>query len=392
MPPGNRPKEVHTKHLTELERFRVRTLYYDAGMSKKRIEEVTGYSNSQIRTAIRAKSAAIPHRTGRPRKQRFGQLPADQHQQAEDEAGPSSQSQGSVVKGDSGAVAPPDGSSHGFPSSSSLVPTNTADTLQARSQQHQHFPRVSSASTASAPASFNRLPPHLRRYIWTLVLTHPPRSPVPLSVTWWVEPLPRSPWLVAGVFPDPSSSPSHHHHNHNHHQQQQHQHWAAPHTQQPHPHPQPQQQPHSSSYYSQQRWKAYVAYRQAPARLLCAVSREARRAVVDTFAAVWCRRSEGTTATTTNTTITTATAAALPFVWIDPRRDEVYCEDPSAAADLPALLDRSRAAVLPSHFFLQGAGPPSILPPPPPPPTTTTTTAASSGGSGGVSSFVRNGR
>lgn len=70
MPPGlgNRPKEVHTKHLTELERFRVRTLYYDAGMSKKRIEEVTGYSNSQIRTAVRAKSAAIPPRTGRPRK------------------------------------------------------------------------------------------------------------------------------------------------------------------------------------------------------------------------------------------------------------------------------------------------------------------------------------
>lgn len=71
MPPGNRPKEVHTKHLTELERFRVRTLYYDAGMSKKRIEEVTGYSNSQIRTAIRAKSAAIPHRTGRPRKRMY---------------------------------------------------------------------------------------------------------------------------------------------------------------------------------------------------------------------------------------------------------------------------------------------------------------------------------
>lgn len=64
----NRPREVHTKHLTELERFRVRTLYYDAAMSKKRISEVTNYSLSQIRTAIRAKSAAVPPRSGRPKK------------------------------------------------------------------------------------------------------------------------------------------------------------------------------------------------------------------------------------------------------------------------------------------------------------------------------------
>ncbi|KAI1385746.1 uncharacterized protein F4822DRAFT_414073 [Hypoxylon trugodes] len=65
---GNRPKEVHTKHLTELERFRVRTLHFDARMSAGRIHAVTGYSMSQIRTAIRAKSAAVPPRTGRPKK------------------------------------------------------------------------------------------------------------------------------------------------------------------------------------------------------------------------------------------------------------------------------------------------------------------------------------
>jgi hypothetical protein len=62
-----RPKGVHTKHLTELERFRVRTLYYDAGLTKSRIREITGYSTSQIRTAVRAKSATIGRRPGRPR-------------------------------------------------------------------------------------------------------------------------------------------------------------------------------------------------------------------------------------------------------------------------------------------------------------------------------------
>ncbi|KAJ2988469.1 hypothetical protein NUW58_g3961 [Xylaria curta] len=47
-----RPKGVHTKHLTELERFRVRTLYYDAKLSRGRIRQITGYSVSQIKTAI----------------------------------------------------------------------------------------------------------------------------------------------------------------------------------------------------------------------------------------------------------------------------------------------------------------------------------------------------
>ncbi|KAI1325545.1 hypothetical protein F5Y16DRAFT_260166 [Xylariaceae sp. FL0255] len=63
-----RPKGVHTKHLTELERFRIRTLYYDACLTKRRIREITGYSESQIRTAVRAKTAAPGKRPGRPRK------------------------------------------------------------------------------------------------------------------------------------------------------------------------------------------------------------------------------------------------------------------------------------------------------------------------------------
>ncbi|KAI6086082.1 hypothetical protein F4821DRAFT_260375 [Hypoxylon rubiginosum] len=330
MPPGNRPKEVHTKHLTELERFRVRTLYFDAGMSKKRIEEVTGYSNSQIRTAIRAKSAAIPHRTGRPRKQRFGQRPADN--EADDEAGPS-QSQGSAAEGEDSsaaaatAAAAPNGSSSNGGSFSSSDPT----TLALQASQHQH-PTTTTTSSSSPPASFNRLPASLRRYIWTLVLTYPPSSPAPLSITWWVDPLPRSPYLVGGVFPE---------------------HWAT-------------------------HWKAYLAYRAAPARVLCAVSREARRAVVDTFAAVWTNSNnpqvqpQPRSQHQPNRDPASASshphhqhqhqhggagayygygyglgAAVAPFLWVDPRHDNIYCEDPGAAQNLPALLDRSRAAVLP---------------------------------------------
>ncbi|KAI1204213.1 uncharacterized protein F4807DRAFT_448358 [Annulohypoxylon truncatum] len=65
---GTRPKGLHIKHLTEMERFRVRTLYYDAGMSKPRIKQVTGYSTSQIRTAIHAQTAAVAPRSGRPKR------------------------------------------------------------------------------------------------------------------------------------------------------------------------------------------------------------------------------------------------------------------------------------------------------------------------------------
>ncbi|KAI1645144.1 hypothetical protein F4815DRAFT_164735 [Daldinia loculata] len=159
MPPGNRPKEIHTKHLTERERFRVRTLYYDASMSKKRIEEVTGYSLSQIRTAIRAKSSAIPPRSGRPKK-------AGKDNSATDDAGPSSE---------------------GFASEdSALVP---------RSNSPQEALRPQTASP------LDRLPPALRRYIWQLVLTCAPMA-CPLSCVWWVEKLPQYPWLVTGVFPE----------------------------------------------------------------------------------------------------------------------------------------------------------------------------------------------
>ncbi|KAI0165203.1 hypothetical protein GGR52DRAFT_585189 [Hypoxylon sp. FL1284] len=345
MPPGNRPKEVHTKHLTELERFRVRTLYFDAGMSKKQIEDVTGYSNSQIRTAIRAKSAAIPHRTGRPRKQR--------HNQEAVGAGPSQQSQGSA-EGDSSMAlsAAPDSSSFSSPSELLAANTTAAQALQVSSSSS--FP----PTTTTTFSPFSRLPPHLRRYIWALVLAYPVpgTASAPLSMTWWVEPLPRAPWLAAGVFPEPP--------------QQQHPH--------PHPHPQQQQYPHQQHWTlaTHHRWRAYVAYRHAPARVLCAVSREARRLVADTFAAVWSAEVAGPgggggrvpslgyggLVAVEGGAVGAAGrgGGCVPFLWIDPRRDDIYCEDPVAARDVPALLERSRAALLP-HLVSPPPGAPIPL-------------------------------
>ncbi|KAI0845028.1 hypothetical protein F5Y00DRAFT_183750 [Daldinia vernicosa] len=162
--PGNRPKEIHTKHLTERERFRVRTLYYDASMSKKRIEEVTGYSLSQIRTAIRAKSSAIPPRSGRPKKG------SKDGQSAADDAGPSSE---------------------GFASEdSALVP-------RSNSPQEEEALQPQTASSSS----LDRLPAALRRYIWQLVLKCAPATS-PLSCVWWIEKRPEYPWLVTGVYPE----------------------------------------------------------------------------------------------------------------------------------------------------------------------------------------------
>ncbi|KAI1442859.1 hypothetical protein F5Y02DRAFT_420628 [Annulohypoxylon stygium] len=67
-PRGTRPKGVHVKHLTELERYRIRVLYFDAKFTYPRIKQVTGYSISQIRTAVHAQTAAVAPRPGRPKR------------------------------------------------------------------------------------------------------------------------------------------------------------------------------------------------------------------------------------------------------------------------------------------------------------------------------------
>ncbi|OTB01978.1 hypothetical protein M426DRAFT_323063 [Hypoxylon sp. CI-4A] len=284
MPPGIRPKEVHTKHLTERERFRVRTLYYDAQMNKKRIEEVTGYSRSQIRTAIRAKDAAIPPRSGRPKKgtsrTQAGGNPSGEQPVSEDKYSTT-------------------------PSSSSLVATPQPGAFQ--QQQHQR----------RTPPSFASLPIALRRHIWQLFLTtytptptpssssssyYTPQSPQPLSCTWWLQKLPQPPWLQTGAYPQPHPQP--HHQN-----------------------PQLQLQPHQNPY---------EEHRHPAAKILCAVNREARQVVLDTLAPV-CAADAGAGHRMFGSTVR--------FLWIDPRCDRIYCRD--GFDDLSAWLDRAKGAVLP---------------------------------------------
>lgn len=61
-----RGKGVSTSHLTNKDRQRVYTLYYDANMTKAEIQCRTGYTEGQIRTAIRSGVKTRP-RSGRPR-------------------------------------------------------------------------------------------------------------------------------------------------------------------------------------------------------------------------------------------------------------------------------------------------------------------------------------
>ncbi|KAF6819694.1 hypothetical protein CMUS01_11672 [Colletotrichum musicola] len=63
-----RPRDIHTKHLTEADRQRVRILYYDAGLGPTAIARQTGFSVGQVKHAIRAESAAVRPRSGRPRE------------------------------------------------------------------------------------------------------------------------------------------------------------------------------------------------------------------------------------------------------------------------------------------------------------------------------------
>ena len=57
-----------TKQLTVDQRIRVRTLFFDAHLTKTQIYATTGFSFDQVRTAIRAPEATVSKRTGRPRK------------------------------------------------------------------------------------------------------------------------------------------------------------------------------------------------------------------------------------------------------------------------------------------------------------------------------------
>ncbi|KAI0598383.1 hypothetical protein F4775DRAFT_555259 [Biscogniauxia sp. FL1348] len=219
-----RPKGVHTKHLTELERFRVRTLYYDACMTKRRILEVTGYSESQIRTAVRAKSFEIGKRTGRPRK-------------------------GYKILGP--AVGDQDGSpGNGDGDPEDTQGTYQHDTLMSIDEEVQGQllanalqspgPAPSSSSSSSRPRGFSDLPPELRVQIWKLVMSVSSASAPPLRRTWCFVTQPSAPWLYLDTS------------------------YAAEALRNP-------------------PWSQYIQQRHGPAMALCHVNREARRAVLEAF-------------------------------------------------------------------------------------------------------------
>lgn len=54
-----------TKHLTEADRQRVRTLYFDAKFAPAEIERITGFTLGQIKRS--RESVHVGKRTGRPR-------------------------------------------------------------------------------------------------------------------------------------------------------------------------------------------------------------------------------------------------------------------------------------------------------------------------------------
>lgn len=91
-------------------------------------------------------------------------------------------------------------------------------------------------------------------------------------------------------------------------------------------------------------WRTYTHHRLPAAKLLSAVNREARRVVLAVLAPVWSEAGAR------------MLGAAVPFLWMDPRRDVVYCKG-AVAEDLLVVLARARAAVLPHLGAVAGAVP-----------------------------------
>ncbi|KAI1125246.1 hypothetical protein F5Y10DRAFT_11904 [Nemania abortiva] len=238
-----RPKGVHTKHLTELERFRVRTLYYDACLSKGRIRQITGYSASQIRTAVRAQSATVGKRPGRPKNLKKGgksskanaepptpngsDASAELIQQAkryfarqdsstpdegdeddnENDDGGSEDEEGEDENENdddtprnaqtsstsaSSAQAPATGLTRAVPVRTGVPALATPTATEAHPPPHPH--------RQNSKLKFNALPLEVRIYIWRCVLSTAPTQLAP-SRSWALAVLPGSPWLELGMTP-----------------------------------------------------------------------------------------------------------------------------------------------------------------------------------------------
>ena len=59
------PSRQGVKHLTDADRQRVRTLYFDAGLSPMQINRITGFTLGQIKRA--RDNLHVGKRTGRPK-------------------------------------------------------------------------------------------------------------------------------------------------------------------------------------------------------------------------------------------------------------------------------------------------------------------------------------
>ncbi|XDG05052.1 hypothetical protein ABKA04_004667 [Annulohypoxylon sp. FPYF3050] len=157
-PRGTRPRGVHVKHLTELERYRIRVLYFDAKFTYPRIKQVTGYSVSQIRTAVHAQTAAVAPRSGRPKRGSNNNTPSKKpadDSNNHNNAGASSQS----VPEPSPSVASGDGHVNHTP-----TPTPTGESSHLRPDNPSH-PEISAVTSllaftnSSIPQSSSAHPP-----------------------------------------------------------------------------------------------------------------------------------------------------------------------------------------------------------------------------------------
>ncbi|TGJ79625.1 hypothetical protein E0Z10_g9126 [Xylaria hypoxylon] len=279
-----RPRGVHTKHLTELERFRVRTLYYDAIMSKGRIRKITGYSASQIQTAVRATTAAVGKRAGRPKKPGTGgnkssnaepptpsgsDTNAELIQQAhsyfekedamtpgEDDDGDDDDDDGGESN-DGGGDVPPD------------TPTRELALSAWASAVGLLPPTPIAASAQDQRRTFSDLPPEVRIHIWRCVLSMAPTQVAP-SRSWALAVLPRHPWLELGMSP---------------------------------PDVKLENPP----------WAHYVDTRHVPATVLTRVNREARAVVLDRCTPIL-----------VSSAIRKSSSGSPPIIWIDRYSDVIH--------------------------------------------------------------------
>ncbi|KAK2051320.1 hypothetical protein LY76DRAFT_599422 [Colletotrichum caudatum] len=61
-----RPPNIHTKQLLDIDRIRIRTLFFDGRLNRQEIASRTGFSIGQVKNALRAAGASARPRSGRP--------------------------------------------------------------------------------------------------------------------------------------------------------------------------------------------------------------------------------------------------------------------------------------------------------------------------------------